>query len=289
MRFGGTLTLNSLVMYITSNFEKVLLGRFWGADAIGIYGRAYQLVNIPNENLNSATSGVAFATLSRLKNNPPRFRSYFLKGYTLVLSLTVPITVLCALFAHDMITVFLGPKWQGAISIFRLLAPTTLAFGIINPMGWLLMSLGLVARGLKIALVWSPIMIIGYLLGLPYGPHGVALAYSTTMLLCAIPMITWSVHGTVITVGDVLLIASRPLFSGCVAAAVALLAQAAYGPSLPPLPRLALGCSLVLATHVLMLLCVFRQKAFYLDTLRAFRGPLGSEDPSKEQLAVVGS
>src|SRR5438128_2535160 len=102
MRFGGTLTLNSLVMYIATNFEKVLLGRFWGADAIGVYGRAYQLVNIPNDNLNSAASGVAFAALSRLQDDPPRFRSYFLKGYALVLSLTVPVTVVCALLAKDM-------------------------------------------------------------------------------------------------------------------------------------------------------------------------------------------
>ncbi len=117
MRFGGTLTLNGLVMYIATNFEKVLLGRFWGAEAIGVYGRAYQLVNMPNDNLNSAASGVAFAALSRLQDDPPRFRSYFLKGYALVLSLTVPVTVACALFAKDMISVFLGPKWQSAVTV----------------------------------------------------------------------------------------------------------------------------------------------------------------------------
>src|SRR5229473_6290536 len=81
MRFGGALTLNGLVMYIASNFEKVLLGRFWGVDALGIYGRAYQLVNLPNDNLNSAAGGVAFAALSRLQGEPSRLKSYFLKGY----------------------------------------------------------------------------------------------------------------------------------------------------------------------------------------------------------------
>ena len=54
MHFGGTLTLNGLVAYVAYNAEKVMIGRFWGADAIGIYGRAYQLVNIPTDNLNSA-------------------------------------------------------------------------------------------------------------------------------------------------------------------------------------------------------------------------------------------
>lgn len=80
IRFGGTVTLNSVLGYVATNFEKVLLGRFWGSAAIGIYGRAYQLSNLPTENLNSTAGEVAFAALSRLQNDPPRLKSYFLKG-----------------------------------------------------------------------------------------------------------------------------------------------------------------------------------------------------------------
>lgn len=279
MRFGGTLTLNSLVMYIATNFEKVLLGRFWGADAVGIYGRAYQLVSIPNDNLNSAASGVAFAALSRLKDDPSRFKSYFLKGYALILSLTVPITAMCALFAGDMISVFLGPKWKSAVPVFRLLAPTVLAFAIINPMGWLLMSLGLVGRGLRMALVLAPFMIVGYVIGLPYGPKGVACAYSAMMTVCAIPLIAAAVRGTVISVRDVLLTVSRPLLSGIVAAAIALGLQSLYGPFLSPLPRLVLGVALVLAAYLGMLLYVMGQKLFYVDLVRGFIRPPSVEEP----------
>jgi len=282
MRFGGTLTLNGLVMYIATNFEKVLLGRFWGAEAIGVYGRAYQLVNMPNDNLNSAASGVAFAALSRLQDDPPRFRSYFLKGYALVLSLTVPITAACALFAGDMISVFLGPKWKSAVTVVSLLAPTTLAFATINPLGWLLMSLGLVGRGLRMALVFAPFMIAGYLIGLPYGPRGVAFAYSAMMTLSVIPMIAAAVRGTVISVRDVLLTVSRPLLSGIVTAGLVLGLQFWYSPYLLPLPRLVLGVALVLAGYLGMLLYVMGQKLFYLDILRGFRRP-----PSVEEQLVV--
>ena len=118
MRFGGTLTLNGLVVYVASNFEKVLLGRFWGVDALGIYGRAYQLSNIPTDNLNSAAGEVAFSALSRLQGDPTRLRSYFLKGYSLVLAMTLPITIVCALFADDMIFVRLRPKVDGCRSHF---------------------------------------------------------------------------------------------------------------------------------------------------------------------------
>src|ERR1039458_7022434 len=189
MHFGGTVTLNGLVVYIASNFEKVLLGRFWGADALGIYGRAYQLINIPTGNLNSAAGEVAFSALSRLQDDPSRLKSYFLKGYSVILALTLPITLACALFADDMIRVLLGPKWTAAAPIFRLLAPTIVVFAIINPLFWLLSSLGLVGRSLKMGLVIAPLMIASYVIALPYGPQGVAFAYSTVMMLWALPAI----------------------------------------------------------------------------------------------------
>ena len=75
LHFGGTITLNGLVVYIAYNFDKLLLGRFWGADALGIYGRAYQLINIPTSNLNSAIGGVAFSALSRLQDDPIRLKT----------------------------------------------------------------------------------------------------------------------------------------------------------------------------------------------------------------------
>jgi PST family polysaccharide transporter len=78
MHFGGTLMLNGLVAYTAYNAEKVLIGRFWGADAIGIYGRAYQLVNIPTDNLNAAVGEVAFSALSRLSSLQELYRKGFL-------------------------------------------------------------------------------------------------------------------------------------------------------------------------------------------------------------------
>ena len=98
IRFGGTVTLNSFVVYLAYNAEKALLGRFWGADALGIYGRAYQLVNIPSDSLNAAVGGVAFAAMSRLQHEPLRLKSYFLKGYSALLSVITPIIIACALF-----------------------------------------------------------------------------------------------------------------------------------------------------------------------------------------------
>jgi O-antigen/teichoic acid export membrane protein len=273
MRFGGALTLNGLVVYIASNFEKVLLGRVWGVEAIGIYGRAYQLVNIPTENLNSAAGEVAFSALSRLQDDPIRLKSYFLKGYSLILALTLPATIACALFADDIILVLLGPKWKEAAYIFRFLAPTMLVFAIANPLSWLLSSIGLVGRLLKMGLVIAPLMIVGYVIGLPYGPRGVAIAYSSVMTLWLIPLIAWALHGTAISFRDILLAITRPLAASIVAGAVAFGVRLFYGQLLSPLPRLLLESIVLLITYFGMLMFASGQRALYLDLIRGLTIP----------------
>jgi len=273
MRFGATISLNGIVAYLAYNADKVLIGRFWGSGVLGIYGRAYQLVNIPTENLNGAVGEVAFSALSRVKDDPNRFNSYFLKGYSLVLAMTLPLTIACVVFANDVVLVLLGPKWMDAVAIFRLLAPTILIFAIINPLGWLLYSLGLVRRSLTIALVFAPTIVAGYLMGLPYGPKGVAFAYSAVMVLWVIPFIAWCVKGTAVSFWDVLLALVRPLGFGIVAGGLAFLVSVACGQLLAPLPRLVVETSVLLIAFFGLLLFVGGQKAFYLDLIRGMRKP----------------
>jgi O-antigen/teichoic acid export membrane protein len=273
MRFGVMVTLNGLVVYMAYNFEKILLGRFWGAEALGIYGRAYQLINIPTESINSSIFGVAFSALSRLQDDTKSQKRYFLKGYSLLLAMTIPITIACVVFADEMIFIILGSKWKDTVSVFRLLAPTILVFALINPFAWLLYSTGRVRRSLNIAFVIAPLVIIAYVIGLPYGPSGVAFAYSTAMVLWVIPHIAWCIHGTGISARDILKTVGRPLISGVMAAAPTIGVLFYYGPILSPFLRLVIGGCVMLVFYFWTLLYVMGQKTFYLDLLQGLKKP----------------
>jgi PST family polysaccharide transporter len=281
MHFGGTLTLNGIIAYIGFNADKVMIGRFLGVDAIGIYGRGFQLVTIPTDNLNSAVGEVAFSALSRLQNDPARLRNYFLKGFSFVLGLTLPITVACALFADDIVLVLLGPKWQASTEIVRLLAPTIAVTAVINPMGWLIYSLGLVRRSLKIALVFAPIMVLGCVLGLPYGAAGVAFAYSAVMVLWVVPHVAWCVYGTAIFVGDVAAAVIRPLACAVIAGAVGYAARQMCGDFLSPVPRLVLESGVLALSFFALLVFVAGQRALYVDLLRGLSRGRSVQDYAK--------
>jgi PST family polysaccharide transporter len=185
--------------------------------------------------------------------------------------MTVPITIACALFADDLVILLLGPKWQHAAVIFRLMSPTVLVFALIDPWGSLLCSTGRVGRSLGIALVIAPLVIGGYVIGLPYGPNGVALGFSAMMVVWVLPHIAWCIKGTLIAPRDVWLAVSKPFLAGVVAGTAALALQLCLGQSLPPFVRFVVGGSALFGTYLWVLLWVMGQKSFYSDLLLALR------------------
>jgi O-antigen/teichoic acid export membrane protein len=263
MRFGGIVSLNGLIMYFAYNLDKLLLGRFAGAQTLGIYGRAYQLISIPNDTLQQSLGGVALSALSRVQHDADRFRSYFLKGYSLFLAITVPLTITCAMFASDIVVVLLGPKWADAAIIFECLAPTILALALINPVGWLLFAKGQIERSLKMAFVIAPLVIGAYAIGLAYGPVGVATAFSAMMMALTVPMVLWATHGSPVRPGDLLRAASTPLLAALVATAIVLPLLRPIA-DLPSFLRLVIESGAFLVSYALLLLYPFKQKSVYM-------------------------
>jgi O-antigen/teichoic acid export membrane protein len=266
--YGGTITTNTLVSYTTYNLEKVLLGRFWGADLLGFYSRAYQLISVPVDYLNGAVGGVAFSALSRLQDEPATFRRYFLRGYTLAISMTMPITIFCAVFANELILVLFGPTWVPSAEIFRLLTPTALVFGIINPFSWLLLAVGLQGRSLRIALAIAPLVMTAYGIGLPFGPTGVAAAYSAAMTMWVVPHVLWCVKGTMISAADIVRSLCRPFVAGAIASAATVAMHVLIGPLMHAAAELILGGTLLFSIYFGTLLFVLGEKDIYIALAR---------------------
>jgi PST family polysaccharide transporter len=249
------------------NADKLLLGRFWGADALGLYGQAYQLVTFPVLQLNVAVTGVAFPALSRIQHDAGRLARSFLRAYSLLISLTIPITITSALFAEEIVAIVLGPKWMEAAPILRLLAPVALVHSMANPLAWLVISTGRVGRALSISAAATPLIILGIVLGLSHGPKGVALGYSSALALLLIPFTAFFKQGTAVSWADLWAAAKPSLISGLLASAAGLLVKLTLAGTLPPILYLVLGLIVVLGVYAWALLIFMSQKHMYMDVL----------------------
>jgi O-antigen/teichoic acid export membrane protein len=261
LRFGGVVTIQSVLNHVAQNIDKVLLGRFRGADTLGIYGRAYQLVAMPMANLSAALGWVAFSALSRIQDDHGRFRSYFLKGYGITVSLVVPILVFAAVFADDTVRVLLGPQWPDVSLIIQLLAPAGLVVALIEPpIYWLLHSLGMVGRSLRITCATGGLTLVACIAGVTHGGTGIAFAYSIVMSLWLVPCLAWCVHGTPVRLNDLLHATGGPLVGSVVASVIAFVTVNDLS---QPLVRLVLGGVLMCCGYVAILWFVFGRKDFY--------------------------
>jgi PST family polysaccharide transporter len=223
---------------------------------------------LPVQQLNTAVTGVAFPALSRIQHDAKRLARSFLRGFSLLISATIPITITCTLFAEEIVRVVLGAKWMAAAPIFRLLAPVAVVFAVANPLSWLVLSVGRIGKALSISTTTTPLVILGIVLGLSHGPKGVALGYSLAMTLLVIPIAAWSKHGTGITWADLWEATKPPFLSGLLAGAAGLLVKLTLGGrGLPPMLYLMLGLGLVLGVYAWVLLIVMRQKHVYMDLL----------------------
>ena len=202
-----------------------------------------------------------------MQSEARRLQQAYLKSLSVVVSMTIPVVISTALFSDEIVTILLGRKWMGAAAILRLLSPTVLFFALINPFSWFLRATGRVGRSLKTAFLICPVVILGILAGLRWGPVGVAIGYSTAMILLFVPVVVWAIHNTGITMADYWGAIRQPLISGILGGITGWVFKLAFHGDLSPLAMLICGLGLSVAAYACVLLFVMGQKEFFADLL----------------------
>ncbi len=183
LAFGGHLTGYNLLTYVTRNTDNVLIGRFLGAAPLGIYSKAYGILMLPVQQINAPVNGVLLPALSRLQDQPEAYRRYFLRAIEIVALIGMPIVIFAFADAQLVVLTLLGAKWMGAVRIFRLLAPAAAVGTISMAPVWIFTSLGKAERQSRWAVISSPVILGGFIVGLHWGVAGVAASFSITYSL----------------------------------------------------------------------------------------------------------
>ena len=212
LRFGGFHTGFAFVNYFARNSDNLLIGWFWGAAPLGLYTRAYGLLMMPLVQLNVPITGVTLPALSRLQNEPERFRRAYLKALGLLSTLGLPLVVFTIVAAPEIIYAFLGPKWLGVVPIFRCLGIVGIAQLVTNTCGMLFVACGRTEAMFRFG-IWSTIATLAvFAAAIPAGIEVLAMSYATYTWVIALPILAWATRRTPVTVNDILRTIARPAF-----------------------------------------------------------------------------
>ncbi|MDG2520308.1 lipopolysaccharide biosynthesis protein [Caulobacter segnis] len=225
LRFGGGLTGFNLTNFLARNIDKVLIGRTAGADALGLYDRAYKLLLWPLQQINAPLSRVMVPVLSRLRDEPGRYRHAYERTVRLILLAALPGVTFLILTADKLIATLMGDEWAAAAPIFMWLGLAGLHQPMTSTVGWLFISQQRTGEFARWGMINAVTSIAAFAAGLPWGAIGVAAAYALSDLFLRMPIVWWWVgrKGPVRT--RALYVMAAPFAAGA-AAAAALLAVA---------------------------------------------------------------
>ena len=275
LKFGGDILGFGIVNYFSRQADTILIGRFFGPLPLAHYEKAYSLLLVPITQINAPLSSVAVPALSRSRSEPAKFSRFYLSVIKIVCSLGIPLVAGIAIFADQVVLLWLGKDWSESADLFRLLAVAAVIGGISNPLGWLQISLGQTRKYRILGIANSAVIVLSFFLGLPFGPEGVAAAYSIAMAVNFVPYWWIGLRGTPIPPRAAFASMLPPLVSCALASVPALLISRTTIPGLAPWIPSILAALAYFATYAFVLLFGFRKWSF-------FRGILGELRSAKQ-------
>ena len=181
LRYGSSLMGTQLIGYATRNLDSLIIGYRFGAESLGVYSKSYQLSMLPLNQINAPATTIALPVLSRLQQQPERYDQFLLHGQTVMLHLIVGVLAFAAALAEPLILLVLGPQWQAAVPVFRILAVAGIFQAASYASYWVFLSKGLTPLHLRFTLVSRPVLIGCILLGALWGVPGVAITVASGM------------------------------------------------------------------------------------------------------------
>ena len=119
--FGGGFTLARTGNYLASQADKLVVGRWLGAQTLGLYALAYQLVNAPANLFGQVLDRVMFPTMALVQLEPTRLARAYCTSIAVCALLILPVSVVLTIVAPEIVEVLLGTKWSGAVVPLQIL------------------------------------------------------------------------------------------------------------------------------------------------------------------------
>jgi O-antigen/teichoic acid export membrane protein len=131
-----------IVQYIASNIDYMLIGRYLGKEALGVYSLAYQLITIPVTKINPIITKVAFPVFSLNQDDNKVLSKGFLDMTKMLAVVTFPILVGLIAIADILVPVVFGEKWNNSIFVIQILSVLGILRVLMNPNGSVLLAKG---------------------------------------------------------------------------------------------------------------------------------------------------
>jgi O-antigen/teichoic acid export membrane protein len=120
LSFGFGHSLAQIALVVSQQGDNLVVGRWLGPAALGIYGRAYNLMVLPATTFGRIVNRVLFPVMSQVQNERARLANGYERALAIVALISLPVSATLWVVAPEFIPALLGPQWTAVVLPFRL-------------------------------------------------------------------------------------------------------------------------------------------------------------------------
>lgn len=183
LSYGFGFTLSTVLNFFARNGDTIIVSRYIGTTEVGIYDRAYVLMNVANNVVGKAIGAVMFPAFSQLQADKSKRDSLFVKSLGIAFAVLMPVVPLTYIFAEEIVLTLLGEQWLATVAPFQILC-FFLVFRVVYKIcGSFLKGIGLVYVNSIMQLIYMVMILGGAYLVKEEGIEGVALVVGFGLLM----------------------------------------------------------------------------------------------------------
>jgi O-antigen/teichoic acid export membrane protein len=133
LRYGGPLTPNSLIYWITNSSDRYIVGIYLGLNAVGVYSAAYGIGNLLQLFV-TPIQLILFPELSKLydENKIDMVKTYLRHSIQYFLLIAIPSVVGLSILARPILEILTTPAFAAGSTVIPFVALAGLFFGIFQ-------------------------------------------------------------------------------------------------------------------------------------------------------------
>lgn len=181
--FGLGVSLTKLFNFAATKGDYVVVGRWLGGEALGLYERAYRLMEMPATYFAGVLERVLFPALSEIQDDQLRLRRGFEAALASVILVYAPAAVALGVAAPHLIRALFGSQWTGAVLPLQVLSVGLLFRGAHKICDAVIRAKGAVYRSAWRVSLYALAVVIGAGVGTRWGIAGVAAGVTVAIVL----------------------------------------------------------------------------------------------------------
>ena len=188
IRFGLRVAAGSIIYQIYRNMDFLLVGRFLGTSAVGIYRVAWDLGMTPLEIVVNLVNRVQYPIYAKLQEHAQELKAAFYRSAQSLLLTLGPVVALICFASPDILRLIGHGKWLAAAPLVQILVWASLLRGIAQLFPALYIATGHPHYSVYDSIVTGGTLVVGFLLALVLAPAETATHWVALVWLLSYPV-----------------------------------------------------------------------------------------------------